>query len=225
MEKAYPYNLLEDIGAEVEELAEDFPQTLLYVLQSVTDKRNSKVLLMRYRDGKTFEEIGEEFGITRQRANVIVSQVIEDLKRDSNKRMIERGIKNYMEETIRMRIDELSPILAIDERKRLTKEAYEKGYENGQKDALTGRTDNKADMEAVRKIRVKTLTFSVRAINSFERNSIETLGDIIDKGDTLKDMRGFGKISFQEVVKFLEQYSVDTKSIYPRTYLKFDMPI
>ena len=221
----YPKNLLNDLNIEVENLPEDFYPTLHYILQASTDKRASRIFLMRYRDGKTFEDIGSEFEISRQRANVIVQDVLQTLSSQENRDMLTYGMKGYMEYALQNRINSRGSLLESNERDTLVKNAYERGYENGKRDALTGREDNKADLASVRKIRVASLPFSVRSSNCFMKNDIFTLGDIIDRGDTLKDMTSFGKVSFKEVVNTLLKYDVDVKSIFPRTLMEFEIEL
>ena len=221
----YPYNLLNDIGTNVEHLPDDFYPTLHYLLQTVADKRDARIVLLRYRDGLSFEDIGKEFDLSRQRTNVIVAETLTLLSSKENKEIIANGLKAYMEIALNERINQLGSLLEEDERERIAKEAYSKGYENGKKDAVAGQSMNKTDLAPVRAITVTSLPFSVRSFNCFARNNIKTLGDVIDLGDNLKDIRGFGKVCFTEIINMLMQYDVDVKSIYPRSIMKFEIKL
>lgn len=219
----YPHNLLNDIGIELETLPNDFYPTLHYILQTIADKRDARIILMRYRDGKSYEEIGNEYSLSRQRVNVIIDGLIRKMQTQENRDKLIYGMKEYMEVVLQSRVNQLGSMLAKSEREELIKNAYDRGYQNGIKDSKTGRADNKADLDSVRALPVNRLPFSVRSFNCFSRNEISTLGDIIDKGDKLTSIKGFGITCFKEVVNILSTYNVDVKSVYPRTLIKFDM--
>ena len=220
----YPKNLLNEVGVNVDtQSVEDFVPTLHYVLENKLGKRGAQIIIMRFRDNKTLEEIGAKFDLTRQRVNVIVADSIAELRSADAIGMLTYGIKGYMEKMLNDRIEEMTPFLAEEERETAVKEAYNRGYENGLKDAVNGESLNKADLTVVRNVKVKVLPFSVRSINCFANNNIETLGDIIDKGDKLKDMLHFGRTSFMEVMGILESYNVDVRALFPRSFLKFKL--
>ena len=221
----YPHNLLNDIGIDVEQLPPDFYPTLHYILQTIADKRDARIILLRYRDGRSFEDIGEEFGLSRQRVSVITADLVRELSTVENKEKLKYGMTAYMEHAVNSRIEQLGSLLMETEKKEIIKEAYARGYENGKKDAMTGRADNRADLESVRAIPVNSLPFSVRSFNCFVRNNINYLGDVIDMGDTLKDIQWFGKTCFKEVIDTLKKYDVDVKAIYPRTIMKFEVEV
>lgn len=72
--EAYPYNLIRDV---LEISQSDFIASVEYVLHSLGE-RKCDVLKKFYRDNMTMEEIGEEYGVTRER----IRQSLEKSKRE-----------------------------------------------------------------------------------------------------------------------------------------------
>ena len=75
--KPFPNNLFDDLEVEAPaEQPEDFLATLMYILRCVSNPRDSRAVMMCYKDGKSFEEIGEAFGLSKQRAHYMVQEII-----------------------------------------------------------------------------------------------------------------------------------------------------
>lgn len=217
----YPFNMLHDIGVDIETLPDDFYPTLNYVLDCVTDERGKYIFDNRYKTPITLDALGQMYGVTRQRIDSILDKIRESLSMEQNKLMLTYGLKAYMELSLTNRLESVGAMVTEDERKTIEKEAYARGYENGKRDALSGRSDNKADLAVVREITVDSLPFGVRATNCFRKNNIKTIGDIIDLGDKIMDMRNFGKTTLSEIIEILKKYDVDVYSVFPRSIEKY----
>lgn len=80
-------DLLPDDSLSVEELSmrEDLKHALRYAMEEILDKRSIDVLTLRFglEDGKfrTLEEVGETFGVTRERIRQIEMKALKRLKR------------------------------------------------------------------------------------------------------------------------------------------------
>lgn len=218
--KEYPFNFLDDLGIDTTEPPKDIIPTFAYVLRCVTDERNISILETRY-NGATYQELGETFGISKQRVNAMLKDIIAKLPR--YKEMLELGLEAYMAHTLDKRVAELSNMLSDDEKALVARESYAKGYKRGYEDAQTLSHANSADIDAIRGVEIETLALSVRSYNCFKNNDIKTLGDIIDLGDNLPTIRNFGKRCFHEIVGIFKTYGADVKSIFPRTCVKFEV--
>ena len=109
----YPHNLLNDIGIELETLPNDFYPTLHYILQTIADKRDARIILMRYRDGKSYEEIGNEYSLSRQRVNVIIDGLIRKMQTQENRDKLIYGMKEYMEVVLQSRVNHSNAVIAL----------------------------------------------------------------------------------------------------------------
>ena len=218
----YPFTMLQDIGIDITTLPDDFYPTLNYVLSCVADERGQNIICTRYKSPMySLDDIGQMYGITRQRVDSIVKAIREKLSKAQYKEMLTYGLTAYMELNLANRIDQFADMVTDDERNAIEKEAYARGYENGKRDALSGRDDNKADLSVVREIAVDSLPFSVRATNCFRKKNIKTLGDIIDLGDKIMDIRNFGKTTLSEIIEALKKYDVNVHSVFPRSIEKY----
>ena len=94
-ELGWPQNLLHELfGDNVPELPKDIEPTLEYVLWmlSQNSERSVDMLLSRFRAGKTWEQIGKDYGVTRERVRQIVMLAIRRLRHPSRLKRIQYGI-------------------------------------------------------------------------------------------------------------------------------------
>jgi RNA polymerase sigma factor (sigma-70 family) len=56
-------------------------QTILYEALDALNEREREILLMRFQDGLTLQDVGEHFGITRERARQLQEQAIQKVKK------------------------------------------------------------------------------------------------------------------------------------------------
>lgn len=215
----FPNNLFIDLGVTppTEQPVDLYP-TLLYVLNSVTSERNALIVLYRYKDLMTFESIGSEFDLTRQRTQMIVQDILERMK-GKYAEMLMKGMTKYMDDTLIARIESILPSAIEAEKEELVRKTYTEAYNIGFKD---GTGDVTAMQKPLEMVRVNVLDLSTRAYNALARNSVYTLGEIVKMGDKIMTLTNFGKGCFYEIADILESYGVDVAKTFPRAVKKFE---
>ena len=214
--RPFPDNLFYDLNAEPPTTqAEDFYATFMYVLRVVTDARNARAVILRYKEGKTYDELGDALGVTKQRAQNLIQTILDSITGE-HVAMLQMGIKGYYEHVLDDRLHSLADTIEQSEREQIAQEAYEKGYRNGFDDGLVGKRNETANIDLLSTIHIDTLPLSVRAYNALQKNGIKTLGDIVAVGDNILTFKSFGRICFIEVAKLLDGYNVNIKSTFPK---------
>lgn len=182
----YPYNLIEDLELEPCECFEHFNERLEFLLTKlvITD-REEKIIRLYYIDGKTFEEIGREFGTTRERIRQIQEKAITKLK--LFKKYFYGGKWCLMEE--------------------LAKEEYQK-YLETQKSFRTYESAKQYILQyesgvflPIKEQKIENLDLSMRSYNALKRAGIRTIGDLLNFSyyDLIK-IRNLGRKSIKEVL-------------------------
>ena len=221
--KPFPNNLFDDLEIECpSEQPEDFLATLMYILRCVATPRDSKAIMMRYKEGKSYEEIGEAFGLSKQRAHYMISDILCKFTKQYTE-MLSKGIKQYMEDMLMKRIEELMPTISESEREMIKLTAFDEGYYKGYEDGVSGRKAIAMNKDALNNIDISTLQLSTRTHNALCRNEIKTLGDILASGDKLAYFDNFGKTCFSEIIAILKTYGVDIKSSFPNCVKKWSV--
>lgn len=221
LEKPFPENLFDDICAPCpSELPEDFLPTLMYILRCVASPRDTKIVLKRYKDGDTFEEIGNAFGISKQRAHITTQDIISQFTYPYIE-MLTKGIKKYYEDLLTNRIKELSPVIEKSEREEIKMSSFDEGYNKGYADGLAGRKSNATNQSVLNEVEITTLQLSNRTFNALSRNRIITLGGVVDVGDKLLDFTSFGRMCFYEIANILKDYGVNIESTFPKCVKKW----
>ena len=225
MNLPFPDNLFADLGKmQPIQQAEDFIGTLMYVLRTVASARDARVVMMRYQSGKSFEEIGDALGISKQRANAMLTDTIGKITCE-HVSMLTKGMKRYMEELLDERITELGSVLEDSERESLRTTSYKEGYEQGYADANEKKGSNPVNRNAVNNVEVKTLGLSTRAYNACVKNGMETIGDIIRRGDAITGCKSFGATCFHELIKKLESFGIDALTTFPLASSKYGVEV
>lgn len=100
----YPNNLLSDIeGAEWGyPFPADFNRSLEYVLAGLSE-RERLFIRQRYKDGMTYEEIGREAGITRERVRQVIANAVRKLTRPDRKGILIYGVSGMISRAARTR--------------------------------------------------------------------------------------------------------------------------
>ena len=108
VEHEWPWNLIAAIqqAGDGEDLFEfdsaavipaDFMGTLMYVLHTLTP-REYMVILMRFSEGETYEQVGKHFNVTRERIRQIEAKAIRKLRNPARREFIRDGVSGRMEE-------------------------------------------------------------------------------------------------------------------------------
>lgn len=74
-------NLLHEITEEVVPVPDDFDEIFEDICKSQLNERTAKVLRMRFEDGLDYEEIGKDFGVTRERIRQLIVRALRTLRR------------------------------------------------------------------------------------------------------------------------------------------------
>ena len=217
----FPKNLFHDIGIDEQtEQADDFFATLMYVLRCVTTARDSRLILMRYKDGKTFDEIGDALEISKQRANALTQSILDKITGDYAM-MLAKGIKRYYEDLFNDRLADMQDVLEESEKQRLKHDSYADGYKAGYNDGLVEKQSNGVNMDVLHSIYISTVSMSFRLYHALDFNGVKTLGDAMKIGDHLIHCRLFGATCFRELADVLTSYGVNVKEVFPKACKKF----
>ena len=91
----YPFNLIDEIYREefvwVDD--QDHMDGLEHALETLTE-REQKVIYERFQEMKTFEEVGKDFGITRERIRQIEAKALKKLRHPSRS----KRLKDFLED-------------------------------------------------------------------------------------------------------------------------------
>lgn len=222
MNKPFPDNLFSDLGMTAPtEQAEDFLASMTYVLRCVSTPRDSKAILLRYKEGKTYDEIGEALGISKQRTNALIQSILDKINGEYAL-ILQKGVKRYYDDLLNERIAHLDDVIADSEREMIKKKSFVEGYESGYKDGLFEKKSNGLNIGTLDFVAVATLPLSIRTYNALERNNIRTLGDVVQLGDRISAFRTFGEKCFNELAEILISYNVNVEMTFPKTCKKFD---
>lgn len=203
----YPFNLV-DAVFDCEYIwvdDDDHTNGLNHALESLTE-REQDVLRKRYKENKTLDEIGNEFGLTRERIRQIEKRSIAKLRHPSRKNFILHGYIGNVELKELKAKEEL-----LNEREKTIKEREDKLAE-----ALEHLVEIRASVDLgmstaeVRKAvelgtSIENMDLSVRSYNCLKRSGINTINELVyrcenDWGLELLKVRNLGRKSLQEIL-------------------------
>ncbi len=221
----YPYNLIEAIDPSyAEALPADFPATVEYVLLATLAPREEKILHLRFRDQKTYKEIGHEFNVTRERIRQIVAKTLRKLRHPSRFNMLRKGISawrtDHGEERYKAGI-ELGYEKAVETIQRYKAGidlGYEKVVETIQYTAEPKVQKIPADTKLGLNDSINMLELSVRSRNCLKRSGLNTIRDILALPDAyaLCRIRNLGSRCCEEIISTLEKNGFDVSHLAPR---------
>lgn len=206
----YPMNLILDLSTEwrpidVDALPKDYDISVEYALRVMAEKseRDVQMVRMRYRDGMTFQAIGDTYGLTLERSRQCINKILRKI-RGSRLLMdlICRGAKAVVEE--------------------YGKDQYAKGYKDGFTSGFAdgasseGAKRSKTFHSTVDNIPLEDLDFSVRAYNVMYWAGKRTAGDIAACSyDDLRKLRNLGLKTLWEIIDKMESLGYDTSAMKP----------
>lgn len=196
----YPQNLLDAITDEwVEPLPTDFNQTLAYVLAGLTE-REQAVIEMYFKHNMTYEQIGREFNVTRERIRQIEAKALRKLRHPSRLQLIKKGVRDWVasarEEGRQENINaELKT--AIDSIVEIAKK-------------LEIDLSTRDIMPPVKDIPIEHLDLSVRSYNVLKRAGYNTLESVceLSMNDFLR-LRNIGKKSAEEILEKIKEHGLE----------------
>ena len=185
----WPENLITEIGLEAvfgsdayTPLSDDQMHGLEFALDSLKDKEKT-ALLLRYKEHKTFKEVGDYFSRSNERMRQIIAKGIRKLRHPDRLKYYRDGYQGTA--------------ILREERLRRIREAI---GENGLMETLNG-------------IDIKDCELSVRAYNCLHRAGMDTVGQVVEKMNqdpwNILRIRNLGIKSLAEVIDKLEGFGVD----------------
>lgn len=206
----YPVNLLDDIanvgniGEELQIWSSSLPPDLLpsveYAIATLTE-READVIHMRYKQGMSWDQIGAEYSVTRERVRQVGNKALRKLSHPSRRLWLVDGVQGVIaKRVISAQENIISNELkkAIDNIASISNTLSETMDKTEFKTAV-GECDNcgcNLDMS------IETLDLSVRAFNCLYRKDIKTLRKLINLSlDELAKIRNLGERSYNEIVE------------------------
>ena len=205
----YPYNLLDCLFGEpfTVMLDDDHLAGLRMALDSLTSRELTCILLY-FEEGKTYDEIGKNFSITRERARQILAKALRKLRHPSRTSLIIHGAKG-------VEIRSLKDLERdIEERKqRITNEIAEVQILKEQLDSemdifkqveIISNSKKQSTLTTTERLlsdKVVDLDLSIRSFNCLLRANCETVYDVLalmEDGKIFR-IRNLGRKSIQEI--------------------------
>ena len=187
----YPLNLINDIYDEFDTDWDYSIKQIKKVMHERLTDRELTVLELRNGRNMTLEDVGKEFGVTRERIRQVEQKAIRKLRHPANlKRMSVVPYEEYAR-------------LEAENQDLKTKLEY------AEKNALPAYEEKK-----IEDIRIEDLELSVRSFNCLRRVGIKTVGDIVNFSKTrgLEKCRNLGRKSLQEIADKLVTLGIDIQT-------------
>lgn len=185
-----------DVVGSIFALPNDYDESVDFVLKNTLSERCCDFVLKRYADGLTLRKVGEEFGVTHERARQILSSSITLLRHPRRVKYFTVG-KDEITESERRE----------EEAKMLEFLASAKKVEEEKQKALSEKEFRKSVGSA---IPIEQLELTVRAFNVLVRGGIKTMADIDeaygDDGNGILALRNCGQKTLREIGKIVEDF-------------------
>jgi len=196
----WPYNLLEQVGAESEDpldhMSTEAELYLAMCMSSMTE-REMLIIKLRYFEQKTLREVGEILGVTSSRIREVEAKGIRKLRnRRAPGYILAHGAKAYMNKRVNEKVEEVLKI---------RKQELEDEYREKMAGVVIRDDENKRDI--IRKLKATTIEemdLSVRAYNCTKRVGINTVGELMERFPTYEQfitIRNLGRKSAEEIIE------------------------
>lgn len=196
----YPYNLLDAIFQEpwLVPLDEDHENALQLVLDRLIPRERAFIYLY-FKDEKTLEQCGKEFGVTRERARQIVAKALRKLRHPARSTLIKNGINgseihNLIEQEKEIAERKRAIERSLAEIKEIEREIQEKVEERNIRDAVVTPQSIYYDV-------IEELNLSLRSYNCLCRANCRTVDQVITlmEDETIFRVRNLGRKSIAEI--------------------------
>lgn len=198
----FPINLLSEIFLDDNATyPADIDGTVGYVI-SRYDERVQKVIFGRYKEGKSYEQLGNEIGVSHERARQIAAKAVRQMRSSKCRAFLSAGIAEYIsqirtsaaESALNWQISEATEVIKIvaDRLSKLTGD-----------DGLVEMLE-KQEAESRRQLKIVDIDLSVRSFNILYRAGIRTVGDILEYGD-LTTVEGLGTRCLEEITRKIRE--------------------
>lgn len=188
----FPYNFLSDIVKNYEEKCDDFPSdilgTTMYIISHL-GRRAQEFVYGYYKEGKSYEQIGQRLGISRERVRQIRETIIRRASNDECQMILSVGIANYI-------------ICITNEKTKSEKNLTDNQITLAKltdilKEAVRIVSEDKGE-DIRRTMLIEELHLSNRSYNGLKREGVATVADILNLGD-LRNVWCIGNKSAQEI--------------------------
>ena len=164
----WPYNLLKEIFGEWDELATQVQIDGIEYVLSLMPQRWRICVYGHYRDRRSYNDIGKEIGVTRERVRQILTKVVRKMRSNVYKSAVLNGPENAKKAE---EVDQIRARLANEERE-LRKREAELALRKERIDA------GSEEMPDPMKAGIEALDLSVRADNALRRG-IRVRGELV----------------------------------------------
>lgn len=175
---------------------------LIEAIGTLTE-REQHVLMRRYRDGATLEQVGQELGVLRERTRQIEGKALRKLRHPARREMYELVTRAEYHQ-LRQDYWELLG-------------RYERVKEEAMDEALRNMYDAEGQISEVKReitaqqmaMPITELELSVRSCNCLKRAGLKTVGDLVSMPlGKLERVRNFGRKSCEEVLDRLKALGI-----------------
>lgn len=220
LENIFPWNLAIDVyqardqglGKRMEALAFVYAPGLMEAMDTLAH-REQQILRMRYQEGKTYEQIGKEYSVTRERVRQIEAMALRKLRHPARMELYRPvTVEQYNE--LRRDYWEL-------------KARYERVKADAVEEALRNMCDSESQIMEIRQENAEQrlatplgeLELSVRSYNCLLRAGFKTVGDLV--GVQLEEfmrVRNLGRRSLEEILDRLSAFGIVPRYANGDTY-------
>ena len=204
----WPYNLANAVNAyqPIDYLMTEDHEKGIEIALGHLSEREREYLLAYFKEGKTYQEIGDDHEIGRGYPRVVIATALKKLRYPALRNYILYG-KTLAENDNRL------------ERKRIELAKLEENLKLAEEKLMEQKKAHQEEMDDIARghlylISIDELDLSVRAYNClYWRGGIHTYGDLAEKSiDDLYKIRNLGKETLKEIVeKFLQETGIDLR--------------
>lgn len=208
-EYPYPANLLLDIGVTPDKSAIDhFDERLTQLLESnpvLLTERERKVVTLRYSEGKTFRDIGNDIGATDVYASALLRKALYKLRSKSDYLTDRVSVIRFVDSSKKINIETLDSIKAETATLKAAKAILDKALSD-----LRICLDDSSG--SVKILTLDQIGLSIRSYHCLIRAGYKTVGDVMEAGpDAIMKCRNLGKTAYKEVRENLKALGFDVE--------------
>lgn len=197
----FPQNFLRDVFGRNNiptAATNDLLPTVFYCFYRF-GRRPGDILVMRYRDRMTLDEIGNTANISKQRVMQIIQGTLDNIRSSECRGILEFGLKSYVTNSWQ---SAFRPILLENTRQTRAQTIQEiSNYLNSY--TFTDDQDD-ISLNPSQTTLLTDLNLSVRTFNALHRSNCATVEDVITLGPAkVAGIRGLGKKGFREISNIL----------------------
>lgn len=205
----FPINLLSEIFLdEIVTYPADIDGTVGYVI-SRYDERVQKVILGRYKDGKSYGQLASELGVSPERARQIATKALRQMRSSKCRKFLSAGIAEYISQ-IRISAAENALNGQISEATEVIKLFADRISKITGDDELAVMIE-KQEAESRRQLSIDEIGLSVRSFNILKRAGLHTVGDILHCGD-LSTVQHMGERCLAEITQKIRNLGFELKN-------------